>query len=52
MWIRLREQLEKLKKNQERRLARKNQKMGVPTGAIGAGGKKNAKPETVSLPEA
>jgi len=49
---RLKDQLEKLKRNQERRLARKNQKLGIAPGAIGVGGKKAAKPETVrpSLP--
>lgn len=46
--VRLKEQLEKLKRNQERRLARKNQKLGIPIGAIGVGGKRAVKTETVS----
>ena len=45
---RLKEQLDKLKRNQERRLARKNQKLGIPTGAMGVGGKRAVKTETVS----
>lgn len=46
---RLKEQLEKLKRNQERRLVRKNQKLGIPTGAMGVGGKRAMKPETVRI---
>ncbi|ORY53385.1 hypothetical protein BCR35DRAFT_310520 [Leucosporidium creatinivorum] len=46
---RLKEQLEKLKRNQERRLARKNQKLGIPTGAIGVGGKRAVKTETTRI---
>lgn len=49
-WFRfcsLKEQLEKLKRNQERRLARKNQKLGIAPGQIGVGGKKAVKTETV-----
>jgi len=45
---RLKEQLEKLKRNQERRLQRKNQKAGFGIGEIGVGGKLNVKTETVS----
>lgn len=48
--FRLKEQLEKLKRNQERRLARKNQKLGIAPGQIGIGGKKVGKTETVSCP--
>ncbi|KAI5476818.1 transcription initiation factor TFIID subunit 1 [Pseudohyphozyma bogoriensis] len=47
--LRLKEQLEKLKRNQERRLARKNQKLGIAPGAIGVGGKKAMKPETTRI---
>ncbi|KAK4694680.1 hypothetical protein P7C70_g8694, partial [Phenoliferia sp. Uapishka_3] len=46
---RLKEQLEKLKRNQERRLARKNQKLGIPVGAVGVGGKRATKPETTRV---
>ena len=45
---RLKEQLEKLKRNQERRLARKNEKLGIKAGAMGVGGKRAVKTETVS----
>ncbi|GAA5974601.1 hypothetical protein JCM5350_001213 [Sporobolomyces pararoseus] len=46
---RLKEQLEKLKRNQERRLARKNQKLGIAPGQIGIGGKKVGKTETTRV---
>ncbi|KAM0746937.1 hypothetical protein T439DRAFT_350223 [Meredithblackwellia eburnea MCA 4105] len=46
---RLKEQLEKLKRNQERRLARKNQKLGIPVGAVGVGGKRAVKTETTRI---
>ncbi|GAA5937245.1 histone acetyltransferase [Sporobolomyces koalae] len=46
---RLKEQLEKLKRNQERRLARKNQKLGIAPGQIGVGGKKAVKTETTRI---
>ncbi|BGP00755.1 Atypical/TAF1 protein kinase [Rhodotorula toruloides ATCC 204091] len=46
---RLKEQLEKLKRNQERRLARKNQKLGIAPGQIGVGGKKAVKTETTRV---
>ncbi|GAA6008913.1 hypothetical protein JCM11491_003833 [Sporobolomyces phaffii] len=46
---RLKEQLEKLKRNQERRLARKNQKLGIAPGQIGLGGKKVGKTETTRV---
>jgi len=45
----LKEQLEKLKRNQERRLARKNQKLGIAPGQIGVGGKKMVKTETTRV---
>ena len=44
---RLKEQLDKLKRNQERRLHRKNAKLGIPIGAMGVGGKRASKTETV-----
>ena len=43
--FRLAEQLEKLRKNQERRLQRKNAKMGI-TGDVFLPGGKKVKPET------
>ncbi|TNY19545.1 Atypical/TAF1 protein kinase [Rhodotorula diobovata] len=46
---RLKEQLEKLKRNQERRLARKNQKLGIQPGQVGVGGKKHIKTETTRI---
>lgn len=46
---RLKEQLEKLKRNQERRLARKNQKLGIAPGQMGLGGKKAVKTETTRV---
>ncbi|KAL8280182.1 hypothetical protein RQP46_007512 [Phenoliferia psychrophenolica] len=46
---RLKEQLEKLKRNQERRLARKNLKAGILPGAVGAGGKPAMKTETTRV---
>ncbi|GAA6041854.1 hypothetical protein JCM8097_004508 [Rhodosporidiobolus ruineniae] len=46
---RLKEQLEKLKRNQERRLARKNQKLGLAPGELGVGGKKVIKTETTRV---
>ncbi|BGP14889.1 hypothetical protein JCM10213_003755 [Rhodosporidiobolus nylandii] len=46
---RLKEQLDKLKRNQERRLARKNQKLGIAPGQIGVGGKKAVKTETTRV---
>ncbi|GAA5834228.1 hypothetical protein JCM11251_000576 [Rhodosporidiobolus azoricus] len=46
---RLKEQLEKLKRNQERRLARKNQKLGLAPGQIGANGKEVVKTETTRV---
>ncbi|GAA5888299.1 hypothetical protein JCM5296_003279 [Sporobolomyces johnsonii] len=46
---RLKEQLDKLKRNQERRLARKNQKLGIAPGQIGVGGKKAVKTETTRI---
>jgi len=45
----LKEQLEKLKRNQERRLARKNQKLGIQPGQVGVGGKKHIKTETTRI---
>ncbi|GAA5825659.1 hypothetical protein JCM3770_005984, partial [Rhodotorula araucariae] len=45
----LKEQLEKLKRNQERRLARKNQKLGIQPGQVGVGGKKHVKTETTRI---
>ncbi|GAA6024205.1 hypothetical protein JCM10207_006780 [Rhodosporidiobolus poonsookiae] len=46
---RLKEQLEKLKRNQERRLARKNQKLGLAPGQIGPNGKTVVKTETTRV---
>ncbi|GAA5861842.1 hypothetical protein JCM8547_008572 [Rhodosporidiobolus lusitaniae] len=46
---RLKEQLDKLKRNQERRLARKNQKLGIAPGQIGVGGKAAVKTETTRI---
>ncbi|BGP46994.1 hypothetical protein JCM10450v2_002846 [Rhodotorula kratochvilovae] len=46
---RLKEQLEKLKRNQERRLARKNTKLGIQPGQVGVGGKKHVKTETTRI---
>ncbi|GAA5988754.1 hypothetical protein JCM11641_006528 [Rhodosporidiobolus odoratus] len=46
---RLKEQLDKLKRNQERRLARKNQKLGIAPGQMGVGGKKAVKTETTRI---
>lgn len=48
--LRLKEQLEKLKRNQERRLARKNAKLGIQAGAMGVGNKRAVKTETVRQP--
>lgn len=45
---RLQAQLEKLKRNQERRLQRKNAKLGLTSGQIGLG-KKAVKPETTRV---
>ncbi|SCV70550.1 BQ2448_3312 [Microbotryum intermedium] len=46
---RLKEQLEKLKRNQERRLARKSAKLGVPISQVNVGGKGYVKTETTRI---